>query len=237
MRAPWIQQAVWKEIQERRGRKLKWFDKKQADYSLYLCTDRELMSTSTLEEAVEQAIKGGATVIQLREKDSSSKEFYEIACSIKKITEKYKVPLIINDRADIALAVDAEGVHVGQSDLPPLAVRNIIGKDKIVGVSAHNVEQAVKAYEEGADYIGVGAMYATNTKKNAEVTGIEGLRKIRANVSIPIVAIGGINEKKVLNFKGTGIDGIAVVSAVIAKPDIKEAASVLAELVKKVKCL
>ena len=216
---------------------MKWFDKKQADYSLYLCTDRELMSTSTLEEAVEQAIKGGATVIQLREKDSSSKEFYEIACSIKKITEKYKVPLIINDRADIALAVDAEGVHVGQSDLPPLAVRNIIGKDKIVGVSAHNVEQAVKAYEEGADYIGVGAMYATNTKKNAEVTGIEGLRKIRANVSIPIVAIGGINEKKVLNFKGTGIDGIAVVSAVIAKPDIKEAASVLAELVKKVKCL
>lgn len=216
---------------------MKWFDKKQADYSLYLCTDRELMSTSTLEEAVEQAIKGGATVIQLREKDSSSKEFYETACSIKKITEKYKVPLIINDRADIALAVDAEGVHVGQSDLPPLAVRNIIGKDKIVGVSAHNVEQAVKAYEEGADYIGVGAMYATNTKKNAEVTGIEGLRKIRANVSIPIVAIGGINEKKVLNFKGTGIDGIAVVSAVIAKPDIKEAASVLAELVKKVKCL
>lgn len=216
---------------------MKWFDKKQADYSLYLCTDRELMSTSTLEEAVEQAIKGGATVIQLREKDSSSKEFYETACSIKKITEKYKVPLIINDRADIALAVDAEGVHVGQSDLPPLAVRNIIGKDKIVGVSAHNVEQAVKAYEEGADYIGVGAMYATNTKKNAEVTGIEGLRKIRANVSIPIVAIGGINEKKVLNFKGTGIDGIAVVSAVIAKPDIKEAASVLAELVKKIKCL
>jgi len=195
------------------------------------------MSTSTLEEAVEQAIKGGATVIQLREKDCSSKEFYETACSIKKITEKYKVPLIINDRADIALAVDAEGVHVGQSDLPPLAVRNIIGKDKIVGVSAHNVEQAVKAYEEGADYIGVGAMYATNTKKNAEVTGIEGLRKIRANVSIPIVAIGGINEKKVLDFKGTGIDGIAVVSAVIAKPDIKEAASVLAELVKKVKCL
>lgn len=214
---------------------MKWFDKKQVDYFLYLCTDRDLMSTPTLEEAVEQAIKGGATVIQLREKDCSSKEFYETACSIKKITEKYKVPLIINDRVDIALAVDAEGVHVGQSDLPASTVRKIIGEDKIVGVSAHNVEQAVKAYEDGADYIGVGAMYATDTKKDAKVITKEELKRIKEHVSIPVVAIGGINERTIPDFKGTGIDGIAVVSAILAKPDIKAAASSLTELLKETK--
>ena len=214
---------------------MKNFDKKQTDYSVYLCTDRELMSTQTLEEAVEEAIKGGATLIQLREKNCSSKEFYETAVSIKKITEKYNVPLIINDRVDIALAVDAEGVHVGQSDLPAKVVRKIIGKDKIVGVSARSQELAMKAYEDGADYLGVGAMYATSTKKDAKVITKEELAKIRSSVPIPIVVIGGVNENNVSDFKGTGIDGVAVVSAIIGKPDIEEAARNLKQLVGAMK--
>lgn len=214
---------------------MKNFDKKKTDYSVYLCTDRDLMSTQTLEEAVEEAIKGGATVIQLREKNCSSKEFYETAVSIKKITEKYNVPLIINDRVDIALAVDAEGVHVGQSDLPAKVVRKIIGKDKIVGVSARSQELAMKAYEDGADYLGVGAMYATSTKKDAKVITKEELAKIRSSVPIPIVVIGGVNENNVSDFKGTGIDGVAVVSAIIGKPDIEEAARNLKQLVGAMK--
>lgn len=214
---------------------MKNFDKKQTDYSVYLCTDRELMSTQTLEEAVEEAIKGGATLIQLREKNCSSKEFYETAVSIKKITEKYNVPLIINDRVDIALAVDAEGVHVGQSDLPAKVVRKIIGEDKIVGVSARSQELAMKAYEDGADYLGVGAMYATSTKKDAKVITKEELAKIRSSVPIPIVVIGGVNENNVSDFKGTGIDGVAVVSAIISKPDIEEAARNLKQLVGAMK--
>ena len=214
---------------------MKNFDKKKTDYSVYLCTDRELMSTQTLEEAVEEAIKGGATLIQLREKNCSSKEFYETAVSIKKITEKYNVPLIINDRVDIALAVDAEGVHVGQSDLPAKVVRKIIGKDKIVGVSARSQELAMKAYEDGADYLGVGAMYATSTKKDAKVITKEELAKIRSSVPIPIVVIGGVNENNVSDFKGTGIDGVAVVSAIIGKPDIEEAARNLKQLVGAMK--
>ncbi|HAU85852.1 MAG TPA: thiamine phosphate synthase [Lachnospiraceae bacterium] len=193
------------------------------------------MSTQTLEEAVEEAIKGGATLMQLREKNCSSKEFYETAVSVKKITEKYNIPLIINDRVDIALAVDAEGVHVGQSDLPAKVVRKILGKDKIIGVSARNSELAVKAYEDGADYLGVGAMYATSTKKDAKVITMEELVKIRNSVPIPIVVIGGVNENNISDFKGTGIDGVAVVSAIISKPDIEEAARNLKQLVGAIK--
>lgn len=202
---------------------MKWFDKKKVDYSIYLCTDRKLMSTDTLEEAVLQAIKGGVTVIQLREKDCSSRDFYETAVSIHKITEKYHVPLIINDRVDIALAVDAEGVHVGQSDLPADVVRKIIGKDKIIGVSAGNLTYAKKALEDGADYIGVGAMYATNTKQDAKPTTKEELRKIVAQIPLKTVVIGGINENTIPDFRGIDIDGLAIVSAIIAKPDIEQA--------------
>lgn len=214
---------------------MKNFDKKKTDYSVYLCTDRDLMSTQTLEEAVEQAIIGGTTLIQLREKDCSSRDFYETAVSIKKITEKYNVPLIINDRLDIALAVDAEGVHLGQSDLPAKEARQILGEDKIIGVSARNQELAIQAYEDGADYLGVGAMYATSTKKDAKPTTKEELARIRSSVPIPIVVIGGVNETNVTDFKGTGIDGVAVVSAIIAKPDIEEAARNLSKLVGEMK--
>ena len=198
--------------------------KNKLDYTLYLCTDRDLMSTDTIEESVEQAVKGGCTVVQLREKNCSSKEFYELAVRVKEITDRYHVPLIINDRVDIALAVDAAGVHIGQSDLPASVVRNIIGKDKILGVSAARREEALKAVEDGADYLGVGAMFATNTKTDARPVTMEELKGIRAAVSIPIVVIGGINMNTLERFKGTGIDGLAVVSAIIAEKDIEAAA-------------
>lgn len=198
--------------------------KQNIDYTLYLCTDRELMSTETLEEAVEKAIKGGCTVVQLREKHCSSREFYQAAVNIREITRKYQVPLIINDRVDIALAIDADGVHVGQSDLPASVVRSIIGEDKIVGVSAAKVSEAEQAVKDGADYLGVGAMFPTDTKTDARPVTMEELRAIRSAADVPIVVIGGINQKTAHHFKDTGIDGLAVVSAVIAAEDIEQAA-------------
>lgn len=202
--------------------------KNEIDYTLYLCTDRELMSTETLEEAVERAIKGGCTVIQLREKDCTSQEFYETTKRIYEITKKFNVPLIINDRVDIALAVNADGVHVGQSDLPAAVVRSIIGEDKIVGVSATNLSEAKQAVLDGADYLGVGAMYQTDTKTDAQTVTMEELKAIRSAVDVPVVVIGGINQKTLDNFKGMGIDGLAVVSAVIAADNIEQAAQDMA---------
>ncbi len=187
------------------------------------------MSTDTLEEAVEQAVRGGCTVVQLREKDCTSLEFYETAKKVKEITDRHQVPLIINDRVDIALAVGADGVHVGQDDLPAKEVRRILGPDKIVGVSAGSVKEAVKAEEDGADYLGVGAMYATSTKEDALVTSREELLRIREAVDLPIVVIGGINRSNYRNFKGIGVNGLAVVSAVIAADDIEAAARELSE--------
>ena len=198
--------------------------KNKIDYTLYLCTDRDLMSSATIEENVELAIKGGCTVIQLREKNCSSKEFYDLAVNVKKITDKYNVPLIINDRVDIAMAVDAAGVHIGQSDLPADVVRRIIGDDKIIGVSTAKLEEALKAVKDGADYLGVGAMYSTDTKTDARPFTMEELKEIRKNVDIPIVVIGGINMNTLGNFKNMGIDGLAVVSAIVAQPDVEKAA-------------
>jgi thiamine-phosphate pyrophosphorylase len=162
--------------------------------------------------------------VQLREKDCSSREFYETALSIKRITDSHGVPLIINDRLDIALAVDAAGLHIGQSDLPASVARKILGPDKILGVSTARLDEAVKAQEDGADYLGVGAMFATGTKKNTRTVTMEGLAEIRRAVDIPIVVIGGVNEKNCTQFRGTGVDGLAIVSAIIAKPDIEAAA-------------
>lgn len=201
--------------------------KPEIDYSLYLVTDRDLMSTPTLEQAVEQAIEGGSTLIQLREKTVSSLEFYQMAVTIKRLTDSHHIPLIINDRVDIALAVDAAGVHIGQNDLPAGIVRQIIGNDKILGVSVSSVAEAVKAKKDGADYLGVGAMFATGTKTDAELVTINELRDIRSAVSLPIVVIGGINLTTIPSFANTGIDGIAVVSALIAAKDITEAAKQL----------
>ena len=207
--------------------------KAKIDYSIYLVTDRDLMSTETLEEAVEQAIIGGCTLVQLREKDCSSLDFYNTAVKVKQITDKYNVPLLINDRLDIALAVDAAGVHVGQSDLPVAVVRKIIGEDKIIGISAGTLEEALKGQMDGADYLGVGAMYATGTKKNAKITSMEELKKIRESVSLPIVVIGGINKERIKEFKGMGIDGLSIVSAIIAQKYIADATMELKTIFKE----
>jgi thiamine-phosphate pyrophosphorylase len=203
--------------------------KTEIDYTLYLVTDRELMSSASVEESVRQAIAGGCTVVQLREKSLSSRDFYETARSVREITSRSGVPFIVNDRLDIALAVDADGVHVGQEDLPCGAARRIMGDGKIVGVSVSNLEEALAARDAGADYLGVGAMYATGTKADANVTGMDELKKIRAAIGLPLVAIGGINAATVPNFKGTGIDGIAVVSAIVASADVAGAAGKLKE--------
>jgi thiamine-phosphate pyrophosphorylase len=204
--------------------------KSMIDYGLYLVTDRDLMSTPTLEQAVEEAIVGGCTLVQLREKTVSSLEFLNTAAAIKQITDRHAIPLIINDRVDIALAVDAAGVHVGQSDIPAAVVRTIIGPDKVLGVSASTWSEALQAEQEGADYLGIGAMFATGTKNDAELVTIEELKKIKAAVNIPIVVIGGINETTIPLFDGTGIDGIAVVSALISKKNIILAAKNLKKL-------
>lgn len=197
--------------------------KTKIDYSIYLVTDRDLMSTNTLEEAVEKAIIGGCTLIQLREKDCTSLDFYNTAIKIKEITDKYEIPLIINDRLDIALAIDAAGLHIGQSDIPATIARKILGENKIIGVSTGTLEEAVKAKEDGADYLGVGAMYSTGTKKDADKTSMEELKKIRKKISIPIVVIGGINKDRIKDFVGIGVDGIAIVSAIISQKDITKA--------------
>ncbi len=200
------------------------------DYSLYLVTDRLLMSTRTLGEAVEQAIIGGCTMVQLREKDIPSLDFYVLALEIKKVTDRYDVPLIINDRIDIALAVGADGVHIGQNDIPADIARKVIGKGMLLGVSAGSVKEAVNAMKAGADYLGVGAMFATGTKPDAGLVSMEELGKIRRAVGIPIVVIGGISEENAMLFRPMGVDGLAVVSAVIARSDIKKSAAALKSL-------
>lgn len=204
--------------------------KPEINYSIYLVTDSELMSTETVEQAVEQAIKGGCTLVQLREKKLSSLDFYNTALKVKTITDHYNIPLIINDRVDIALAVDVAGVHVGQSDLPAKIVRNIIGNDKILGVSASSLTEAMQAEKEGADYLGVGAMFITGTKTDAELVSLESLKEIKRTTSLPIVAIGGINKDTIPLLADTGIDGIAVVSAIISEKDIFMAASKIKSL-------
>lgn len=199
------------------------------DFSLYLVTDRGLMSTQTLTEAVEQAILGGCTMVQLREKESSSLEFYEQAQEVKRITDRYGVPLIINDRVDIALAVEAAGIHIGQSDLPVPDVRRLIGMEMLLGVSVSSSEEAGKAMEDGADYLGVGAMFPTGTKTDANSVSMEELRRIRRMTNLPIVVIGGINQENAGLFRPMGIDGLAVVSAIIGRPDIRKAAAQMKE--------
>ena len=203
------------------------------DYSVYLVTDRDLLKGRNLTEVIEEAILGGTSIVQLREKYASSLEFYEIAKEVKKITDKYNVPLIINDRIDIALAIDASGVHLGQSDIPCSIARKILPQGKIIGVSAHNLKEAEKALKDGADYLGCGAVFNTSTKKDVTTLSYEGLKEITDNINIPIVAIGGINENNIITLKGSGINGVAVVSSIIGKENVKGASEKLKELVKK----
>ena len=199
-------------------------NKKNVDYTLYFCTDRGLMSCDTIEESVERAVAGGAGVVQLREKDCTSREFYELAKRMLKITRANNVPLIINDRVDICLAAGADGVHLGQKDLPCREARRILGENAIIGVSAALPEEAAQAQADGADYLGVGAVFTTSTKSDTRPVTPEIIRQIRAAVTIPFVVIGGVNKENILTLKGLGINGAAVVSAVAAQKDITAAA-------------
>lgn len=201
--------------------------KQNIDYTLYLVTDRSVMSAKSLEQAVEQAIQGGCTVVQLREKNASSREFFETAQRVKQITDSYHIPLIINDRTDICLAVNAAGIHVGQQDLSAKVVRSMVGPDKIIGVSAATLSEAIQAEQDGADYLGVGAMFSTSTKTNTRPVTVEQLAQIKQAVQIPVVAIGGIQSSNAATLTETGIDGIAVVSAILAQENITHAAQQL----------
>ena len=208
-------------------------DKKNIDYTLYFVTDRELMHCDSVEHCVELAVKGGASVVQLREKDISSRDFYETALRVHEVTKAAGIPLIINDRLDICLAAGAEGVHLGQSDIPCRIARQILGADKIIGVSSHNAEEAAKAQADGADYLGVGAVFATSTKTNTTPVTPEIIREVRAAVTIPLVIIGGVNERNIAQLGGLGFNGAAVVSAVAAKDDITGAARIMREAIEK----
>lgn len=207
-------------------------DKK--DLLLYAVTDRAWVGKETLYEQVEDALKGGATFIQLREKELDKESFLKEAIEIKKLCKKYNVPFVINDEVDIALCVDADGVHVGQSDMEAGNVRELLGPDKIIGVSAQTVEQAILAEKRGADYLGVGAVFKTGSKDDADDVSHDTLKAICEAVSIPVIAIGGITVDNVAELEGTGICGIAVISAIFAKTDIKEATNKLLETVKEI---
>jgi thiamine-phosphate pyrophosphorylase len=188
---------------------------------LYVITDRKLSLGRELEEVVSLAIEGGVGMIQLREKNITDKEFYQLGLKIKKVTQTKKIPLIINDRLDIALAVGAEGVHLGQEELPIKIARKILGKDKIIGVSAETVNQAILAEEEGADYIGFGPIFYTKTKKIEKVCGIGLLEEVQCEVSIPLFPIGGIDLENVSQITRLGIKRAAVISTVMSAKDTK----------------
>ncbi len=204
------------------------------NYSLYLVTDSSRFEEEGFFQAVETALQNGVTLLQLREKELTSRAFYERALQVKKLTDHYDVPLIINDRIDIMQAVDAAGVHLGQADLPLKEARRMLGKDKIIGVSAKTVEQAMEAEKDGATYLGTGAINPTTTKVITQITAIATLKEICESVKIPVVAIGGINEKNAYDLIGTKIKGIAVVSAILAQKDIQAATINLTKVIKEV---
>lgn len=197
------------------------------DLLLYAVTDRSWLGEQTLCEQVEEALKGGATFIQLREKELDDEAFLTEAIEIQKLCKKYQVPFVINDNVEIALKMNADGIHVGQSDMEAGNVRSLLDKDKILGVSAQTVEQAVLAEQRGADYLGVGAVFHTGSKADADDVSHETLKAICKAVSIPVVAIGGIGKHNVLDLKGSGICGIAVISAIFAAKDIQSATAEL----------
>lgn len=203
------------------------------DYSLYLVTDRELLGGKDLVTTVEQAILGGVTMVQIREKNLSTLKFFQYALLIKHITEKYNVTFIVNDRSDVALAVGADGLHIGQDDMPLLVARKLLGPTKLIGVSVATVEQALLAQAGGADYLGVGAVFSTATKADANSVSLQTLQDIKHKINIPVVAIGGINENNISKVMAIGVAGAAVVSAIIAAPDPYASAKKLRQLMKE----
>ena len=198
----------------------------EIDLSLYLVTDNSEDVDKFL-NTIEEAIKGGVTVVQIREKTADTLDFYNLALKVKEITSKYDVPLIVNDRVDIALAIDADGVHVGQSDMPCDVTRKLIGQNKILGVSAATVKEAKKAESDGADYIGTGAVFPTATKDDADSVTKDELIEIVKSIDIPVVAIGGINLDNACELNGTGIAGLSVVSAIMSSDNPKKSSQEL----------
>lgn len=193
------------------------------DYSLYLVTDRSILKGKDIFEAVDEALRGGVTLVQLREKDVSSLEFYNIALKMKELTKIYNVPLIINDRLDIALAIDAGGLHIGQEDLPLKVARKLLGKSKILGYSVSNIEEAIYGEENGADYLGAGPVYLTGSKADAgRPIGLENLKSIKERVKIPVVGIGGIGMDNIAEVRKIGIDGVSIISAILGSENIEE---------------
>ena len=200
---------------------------------LYAVTDRHWLDGRTLKEVVLESLEGGVTMLQLREKHLDEAHFLEEAKELQALCRSRHVPFLINDNVEIALAMDADGVHVGQSDMAAGDVRKKLGDDKIIGVSAQTVEQALLAEKAGADYLGVGAVFPTSSKDDANEVSYETLKAICSAVSIPVVAIGGITQANVHQLAGSGICGAAVISAIYAKPDIKKAAEELKKAVKE----
>lgn len=190
------------------------------DYSIYLVTDEACLHGRPLLECVEEALAAGVTLVQYRAKTADGGVLYTEACKLKELCDNYNVPLIINDRLDIALAVGAAGVHLGQDDLPCAVARRLLGEDFIIGVSAHNPAEAVQAVSEGADYLGCGAVFGTATKHDVAKLGLENLRAIRKAVAVPMVGIGGITADNYAEVLATGADGAAIVSGILAQDDI-----------------
>ena len=207
-------------------------DKK--DFLLYGVTDRKWLDGRKLVEDVEKSLKGGVTILQLREKHLDDEEFLKEALEIKKICEKYKVPFIVNDNVEIAIKSNAHGIHVGQKDMVAKDVRKLIGENKILGVSAQTVEQALLAEKMGADYLGVGAIFSTDSKSDAESVDISTLKEICKSVKIPVVAIGGIGKENVSLLENSGIVGVAVISAIYGENNIEVATTQLKDIAKKV---
>ena len=197
---------------------------KNFDTSLYFITDSTGFTEEEFLFRVEQALKGGVTLLQLREKNKTTREYIGLAEKVHKLTKKYNVPLIIDDRIDVAMAVDAEGVHLGQSDMPVDIARRILGEDKIIGATAKTVPQATEAYEKGADNLGVGAIYPTTTKVKTVITPVDTLKEIVKAVPLPVNAIGGLNKDNISVLKNTGISGVCVVSAIMKAENPQKAA-------------
>lgn len=208
---------------------------KKLDTTMYFITDSTPYSEEEFLHRVEEACKGGVTLIQLREKDRTTREYMALAEKTHEITTKYGIPLIIDDRVDVALAINAEGVHVGQSDMPVSIARKLMGDGKIVGATAKTVPQALEAYEQGADYLGVGAIYPTTTKVKTVLTSVDTLKDIVKAVPIKVNAIGGLNKDNISVLENSGIDGICAVSAIMKADDPKLAAAELKEAFLKLK--
>lgn len=188
---------------------------------LYAVTDRMWTGKQTLYEQVEDALRGGVTCVQLREKELSDEEFLNEAAKMKELCQKYRVPFFINDNVNVAIKCGADGIHVGQEDMAARSVRSLVGDSMMIGVSVHTVEEAMEAVRNGADYLGVGAMFSTSTKLDAKVLTRQVLSDICHAVNIPVVAIGGLNKENILKLEGTGVDGVALVSAIFAADNIE----------------